>query len=510
MKKPFIKILTVLSIIFISFFVGKTSALAACRYYTNTSIVVGNDLISGHDIKNKWADNSISVFNAGKPFGVIYNKNIGRNFRAGTFNTYDNSFPTHSFTFSSSSFEKYVKNNGCPDFAKLYKPGGTKGLELVPASKNDFLNHSYYSGKVIKDKVYYYDPESDVKDNNYEIYLILVGAEKKYEEFKYPNKVLNKLIELNGNNKDELIKKIKSCGIDTGDYSIAGSYYNNTKSTISRLLEQGKFNEIVNKDSYYAANGLTFNYWFERVSRYILENDVKNFSKYYTQSKGEETVEDTSSNENFCLNIAKAYADTDDLYKKSDSLESDTPICNYYCYSENSNAQTACYSSDAYKKCVNCYTIGSASEQTKCLEAYNSKASENKKMLDSKIDEKEEVMKKYLSKISPSGLSNIEFDYKYQVNCDDFKTLHTIYVILEIAAPIAVILLGSLDYAKAVMASDIEKMEKSKKKFPKRLLLLLLFVFVPIIIQIIIKLFSQTNDSVDLDTSLMKCIISGK
>lgn len=104
----------------------------------------------------------------------------------------------------------------------------------------------------------------------------------------------------------------------------------------------------------------------------------------------------------------------------------------------------------------------------------------------------------------------INFKSKYKVKCKDFEALHTIYLILEIAAPIAVIVFGSLDYAKAVMASDIEKMEKSKKKFPKRLLLLVLFVLVPILIQIILKLFSTTSDSIDADTSLMKCIILGK
>ena len=106
--------------------------------------------------------------------------------------------------------------------------------------------------------------------------------------------------------------------------------------------------------------------------------------------------------------------------------------------------------------------------------------------------------------------TNINYEYKYKVKCEDFEALHTIYLILEITAPIAVIVFGSLDYAKAVMASDVEKMEKSKKKFPKRLLLLVLFLLVPILIQIMLKLFSKTNDTIDVDISLMKCIILGK
>ena len=103
---------------------------------------------------------------------------------------------------------------------------------------------------------------------------------------------------------------------------------------------------------------------------------------------------------------------------------------------------------------------------------------------------------------------DIEFT-GYKVKCKDVKVFHTLYVILEIAAPIAVIIFGSLDYAKAVMASDIEKMEKSKKKFPKRLILLVLFVLVPIIIKIILNLFSKTT-GIKTGINLMRCIVLGE
>ena len=112
-----------------------------------------------------------------------------------------------------------------------------------------------------------------------------------------------------------------------------------------------------------------------------------------------------------------------------------------------------------------------------------------------------------LSKVSSPTL-NVEFNGPYKIKCSDVEIFHTIYVILQIVAPIAVILFGSFDYAKAVMASDIEKMEKAKKKFPKRLLLVLLFVFVPIIINAILSLYSMSTDK-DIDTSLMYCVIKG-
>ena len=52
-------------------------------------------------------------------------------------------------------------------------------------------------------------------------------------------------------------------------------------------------------------------------------------------------------------------------------------------------------------------------------------------------------------------------------------------------------------------------MEKSKKKFPKRLILLVLFVLVPIIIKIILNLFSEST-GIKTGIDLMRCIVLGK
>lgn len=98
---------------------------------------------------------------------------------------------------------------------------------------------------------------------------------------------------------------------------------------------------------------------------------------------------------------------------------------------------------------------------------------------------------------------NIDFNNPVSLKCSEVEVFHTLYVMLEIAAPILVILFGTLDYAKAVMSSDVEKIEKSKKKFPKRVLLLVLFLFIPVIINFLVGSFSSTN------ANLMWCIIKG-
>ena len=51
-------------------------------------------------------------------------------------------------------------------------------------------------------------------------------------------------------------------------------------------------------------------------------------------------------------------------------------------------------------------------------------------------------------------------------------------------------------------------MEKVKKKFPKRIMAVLIFVFLPILISITLKLYSQSTNQ-NINSSLMYCVING-
>lgn len=112
-----------------------------------------------------------------------------------------------------------------------------------------------------------------------------------------------------------------------------------------------------------------------------------------------------------------------------------------------------------------------------------------------------------LYRISSPSL-NIKFTGDYKVKCEDVVIFHDLYIILRIAAPILVVVFGSLDYAKAVLASDAEKMEKSKKKFPKRLILVVLFMLIPVVINLILSLYAKSTD-IDVNSNLMYCILKG-
>lgn len=89
------------------------------------------------------------------------------------------------------------------------------------------------------------------------------------------------------------------------------------------------------------------------------------------------------------------------------------------------------------------------------------------------------------------------------IDCSSFSALHTLYVIILVLAPIAVIVLGSIDYAKAVMASDEEKMKRFKSKLPKRIIALVLLFLTPFIVNGIIEVFLGGK------ASTMLCITKG-
>lgn len=169
-------------------------------------------------------------------------------------------------------------------------------------------------------------------------------------------------------------------------------------------------------------------------------------------------------------------------------------------------ALTQCQSDSLYKKCSACVNRCNnvpGSEHEKCMNTCYG-TTEYKALTEKKQKNKEELEKiqdKLYSVSTPK--IDIQIAKHYVPDCDDFQVFHTIYNILRVIAPILVIIFGTLDYAKAVIASDIEKMEKSKKNFPKRLLLLVLFIMVPFIISFLISNFSSTN------ITIARCVVNG-
>ena len=68
---------------------------------------------------------------------------------------------------------------------------------------------------------------------------------------------------------------------------------------------------------------------------------------------------------------------------------------------------------------------------------------------------------------------------------------------MKILGPTIAIVLGSLDFTKAIISSDEENMKKSQKRFVYRLIAAVLLFFIPLLVEILLGLFNiTTNNSI--------------
>ena len=207
--------------------------------------------------------------------------------------------------------------------------------------------------------------------------------------------------------------------------------------------------------------------------------------------------------------------------------QAERDYCYYYCY----NIKCDQYTGTAYDQCNSSYNYCLTTSMPKCTEAYNAckkiqSSSEKDKCLKTQFSEKgldtnypttrnqelaklQEEIKKLREIVEAKKASNIKIEVgknAYKLTCDDVSMFHDIWVVIIILAPILTIVMGVLDFGKAVISSDTEKMSKAWKKFPKRLLAVVLLLLVPHLISLLLSL---TTDEGARDTSLMYCIING-
>ena len=278
-----------------------------------------------------------------------------------------------------------------------------------------------------------------------------------------------------------------------------------------------------------------FSKWFSLVDWLMLtkidqENgDIDQFYNFYEFAYLSEKT-DSTDNVRDVYDALKSWKNFNTANKDDENLSKD--ICSALCYNQNpaykstasSNSYIQCMNSEGVrtcknaekeckKKCANVLGTSNTDCFNSCMEeklgddAYKTLTENTEHMRednDNKRDNALEGLKEALSRIDAPEFTGIKFDQNYVPDCKDYEVFHNIYNILRVIAPILVILFGTLDYAKAVIASDVEKMEKSKKQFPKRLILLVLFIMVPFIISFLINSFSFTN------TTIASCVVNGK
>lgn len=201
--------------------------------------------------------------------------------------------------------------------------------------------------------------------------------------------------------------------------------------------------------------------------------------------------------------------------------------CSVYCLNLTGTARNECEKSAIYTKCYSCYYTnnpcasynGTAKEECMktvdykgCMgeEDYNNLQSTYNEELN-RVQDLINEKKNELTSISAPSLNGITFE-PYKAQCSDFSILHKFWNIITIIAPIITILFGVLDYSAAVIASNEEKMNKAKKKFPKRLLAAIILLIVPLLIRIILGIFTVDNAGIESagDTSILRCIVNGE
>lgn len=85
--------------------------------------------------------------------------------------------------------------------------------------------------------------------------------------------------------------------------------------------------------------------------------------------------------------------------------------------------------------------------------------------------------------------------------CDDQKTLFIfqiarwVILIIQIAVPFVLIIWGSIDFFKAVIAGDEKEMKQKRKPFVQRVVAALIIILLPTIVNLILKnIASNTNN----------------
>lgn len=91
-----------------------------------------------------------------------------------------------------------------------------------------------------------------------------------------------------------------------------------------------------------------------------------------------------------------------------------------------------------------------------------------------------------------SVLGNVECE------CSTAYLLQKLLNYIRIIAPTLVVILSSVDYAKAVIASDEEDMKKVNKKLVTRLVLCVVLFIIPSLIDLLLRIFGLISSDNDI------------
>lgn len=84
--------------------------------------------------------------------------------------------------------------------------------------------------------------------------------------------------------------------------------------------------------------------------------------------------------------------------------------------------------------------------------------------------------------------------------CEDPDLLNVLRLVrmaiklLQIVVPIGLILMGTIDMGKAVIAGDEKKMKEAQKPFVKRIIAAVIVFIIPFIVNLVMNLVTTNND----------------
>lgn len=108
--------------------------------------------------------------------------------------------------------------------------------------------------------------------------------------------------------------------------------------------------------------------------------------------------------------------------------------------------------------------------------------------------------------ISDSGTVSCGNGYMTDIPTSIVKITRIIYILIQILVPIALVILGSLDLVKAVMAQKEDEIKKGQQTFVKRLIAAIIVFFVFVFIKIIVSIVSNDDTKI---IDCMNCFLNG-
>ena len=88
------------------------------------------------------------------------------------------------------------------------------------------------------------------------------------------------------------------------------------------------------------------------------------------------------------------------------------------------------------------------------------------------------------------------------------NAVHTIILVIQIVVPVLIVIFGSLDFAKAVIAQKEDEIKKGQQTFIKRLIAGVIVFFVVVVVKLVVSFAAGENDKDDI-LNCADCFLNG-